>query len=121
MINHNIKGTGLSVTDELRTYVEKGLAGAEKFLAGDSTAHANVELEYSHLRDGGKYRAEFTLSSGANVYRAEEWGSTLHEAIDLASGQLAKEIRRTKKRHLALVRRGGAIIKDVIRGLRDRF
>jgi len=121
MINHNLKGTGLAITDELRTYVEKNLGGSEKFLAGDSTAHADVELEYSAVRDGGRYRAEFTVSVGSQVYRTEEWGTTLHEAIDLAGGQLAKEIRRTKKKHLALVRRGGAIIKDVIRGLRDRF
>jgi len=120
-MNYNIKGTGLPVTDELRTYVEKNLGGAEKFLAGDSTVHANVELEHSPLRDGPKYRAEFTVSAGGQVYRAEEWGSTMHEALDLAGTQLVKELRRTKSRHIALVRRGGAIIKDAIRGLRDRF
>ncbi len=121
MINYNIKGTGLSVTDELRAYVEKKLGGAEKFLVGDSTAHTDVELEHSPLRDGGKYRAEFTLSSGGTVYRAEEWGSTMHEAIDLAAERLTGELRKNKKKHLVLVRRGGAVIKDVIRGLRDRF
>ena len=121
MVNHNIKGTALAVTDELRSYVEKKLGSAEKFLAGDSTAHADVELEYSQLRDGPKYRAEFTLSAKGEVYRAEEWGTTMHEAIDLAAGQVVKELWRKKKRHLALVRRGGAVVKDVIRGFRDRF
>lgn len=121
MLNHNIKGTALAVTDELRSYVEKRLGSAEKFLAGDSTAHANVELEYSQLRDGPKYRAEFTLSAKGEVYRAEEWGTTMHEAIDLAANRLVAELRRTKKKHLALVRRGGVVIKDAIRGFRDRF
>jgi len=121
MINHNIKGTGLPITDELRTYTEKKLSGAEKFLAGDSTAHTDIELEHSPLRDGGQYRAEFTLSSESQVYRAESWGTTMHEAIDLTASQLVKELRRNKNRHIALVRRGGAIIKDVLRGFRDRF
>lgn len=121
MINYNIKGTGLAITDELRSYVEKNLGSVEKFLAGDSTAHADVELEHAPLNDNGKYRAEFTLSSGGEVYRSEEWGSIMHEAIDLAAAQLAKELRRSKKKHLALVRRGGAAIKDAIRGLRGRF
>lgn len=121
MINYNIKGTGLQITDELRSYVEKNLASAEKFLSGETTAHADVELEHAPMRDGGKYRAEFTLSARGEVYRAEAWGSTLHEAIDLAAGQLTKEIRHSKKKHITLVRRGGAMIKDAIRGLRDKF
>lgn len=121
MINYNIKGTGLPITDELRTYAEKKLATAEKFLQGDSTAHTDIELEHSQLRDGSKYRAEFTLSSGGTVYRAEEWGETLHAAIDLSIEELVKELRRNKRKHLHLVRRGGAAIKDAIRGLRDKF
>ena len=121
VINYNIKGTGLPVTDELCTYAEKKLAAAEKFLRGDSTAHADIECEYSQMRDGSKYRAEFTLSSGSTVYRAEEWGSTMHEAIDLAAEQLVKELRRNKRKHFHLIKRGGAAIKDTIRGLRDRF
>jgi ribosomal subunit interface protein len=120
-MNHNIKGTGLSVTDELRGYVEKKLAGADKFVAGDTTAHADVELEFAQVRDGGKYRAEFNLSAGGGLYRAEEWGSTMHEAIDLSIAVLENELRKTKKKHMHLVRRGGAAIKDAIRGLRDRF
>ena len=111
----------MPITDELRAYVEKKLGSAEKFLMGDSTAHANVELEYSHLRDGGKYRAEFTVSASSQVYRAEEWGITMHEAVDLAIVQLVKELRRNKRRTIHLMRRGGAVIKDAIRGLRDRF
>lgn len=120
-MNYNIKGTGLDITDELRTYVEKKLAHADTFAAGDSTAHTDVELEHAPLRDGGKYRAEFTASLGSAVYRAEEWGSSLHEAIDLASSELAHEMRRSKKKHLALMRHGAAKFKNVIRGFTDRF
>lgn len=121
MINYNIKGTGLPVTDELRAYAEKKLAAAEKFLRGDSTAHTDIELEHSQLRDGAKYRAEFTLSSGGTVYRAEKWGESLHAAIDGAIEELVKELRRSKSKHMHLVRRGGAVIKDAIRGFRSRF
>jgi ribosomal subunit interface protein len=120
-MNYNIKGTGVSVTDELRAYVEKKLAHTDKFLGGDPAARADVEFEHAPLRDGGKYRAEFMVPASGSVYRAERWGETLHEAIDLATGELVKEMRRTKKKQLHLVRRGGARIKDFVRGLRDRF
>jgi len=120
-MNHNLKGTGLQITDELRGYVEKRLTGADKFITGDSTAHADVELEFSQVRDGGKYRAEFNLSAGGALYRAEEWGSTMHEAIDISVAALINELRRTKKKHQHLVRRGASAIKDMVRGFRDRF
>lgn len=119
------------MTPELREYLEKRLVQTEKFVGEDSTAHADVEFEYNFNRDpssakategkGGKYRAEFTLSVGGVLYRAEEWGETLHEAIDVAVTELIKELRRNKRKHLRLMRRGGAIIKDAIRGFRNRF
>ena len=92
-----------------------------KFAEGDSTAHADIECEYSAVRDGGRYRAEYTVSVGGEVYRAEEWGTTLHEAIDLAGHELFRELRRAKRKRLHMVRRGALQVKDFIRGLRDRI
>ena len=120
-MNYNIKGTGISITLELREYAEKKLGSTDKFVRGNPTAHADVELEFSPLRDGGKYRAEFTVSASGALYRAESWGSTMHEAIDLAVNELVKELRRSKSKHMRLMRRGGALIKDIIRDFRDRF
>jgi putative sigma-54 modulation protein len=121
MINYNVKGTGLGVTDELRTYVEKRLTHVEKFLLGDTTAHVDVELEFAPLSDSGKYRAEFNLSTHGNVYRAESWGSALHEAIDIGTAELTKEVRKNKKRRLERVRRGAARFKEIIRNLGERI
>ena len=120
-MNHNIKGTGIAITPELRAYAEKKLSAAEKFLQERASAHADIELEYSQVRDGGKYRAEFTVSSLGKLYRAEEWGSSMHEAIDVAMVALVKELRRNKSKHLRLVRHGAKQMKDFIRGFRDRF
>ncbi len=120
-MNHNIKGSGIAITPELREYAEKKLNAAEKFLQGDTTAHADIEMEYSQVRDGGKYRAEFTLSAHGKLYRAEEWGSTMHEAIDIASAALIKDLRRAKGKHIRMVRQGAKQIKDFVRGFRDRF
>jgi putative sigma-54 modulation protein len=119
VMNYNIKGTDIPVTDELRAYVERRLAQADKFLNGDTTAHADVELLY--LADGrsGKYRAEFTLSMGAQVHRASRWGSTMHEAIDLAGGEFAQELSREKKKRQSVMRRTSLKVKEYLRGWRD--
>jgi ribosomal subunit interface protein len=114
-MNYNIKGTEVTITDELRSYVESRLAHADKFIGNDSTAHCDVELAHEAVRDGDKFRAEFTLSSRGEVYRASEWGSALHEAIDLAMAELTQELRRHKEKRLDVVRRGAAKAKDLLR------
>ena len=110
----------MPVTDELRTYVEKCLAHADKFLANDSAAHADVELEHAPVRDGDKYRAEFTVSASGELYRADAWGETLHAALDLSSGELTKELRRTKSKRIDVLRRSALKVKEYIRGWRKR-
>ena len=120
-MNHNIKGSGIAITDELREYAEKKLSAAEKFLHGDTAAHADIEMEHSQVRDGGEYRAEFTLQAHGKLYRAEEWGNTMHEAIAIAVGALVAELRRSKGKHLRLMRHGAKQIKDFVRGFRDKF
>lgn len=120
-MNYNIKGTEVTITPELRTYVEAKLSPADKFLAGDSTAHVDVELQFLAGERGKKNRAEFTATAAGESYRAQERGDTLHEAIDLAATEFTRVVRRNKKRNLALVRRSAAKVKDLIRGLRDRF
>ena len=119
-MNYNIKGTNLDITDELRSYVERQLAHADKFCGGDTTAQADVELQY--LEDGrsGKYRAEFTVECSGTLYRASDWGSAMHEAIDLAGAELLREMRQTKKNRLNVFRHSAVRVKEYLRGWRNK-
>ena len=120
MLNYNIKGTGVDVSDELRSYAEKKLQHAEKFLQNDPSARADIELEHQAVRDGDKYRAEFTVTASGEFYRAERWGESMHATIDLAVGELVNELGRNKKKRLHILRRGAARIKDYVRGWHRR-
>lgn len=120
-LGYNIKGTGLAVSDELRSYVEKRLAHVSKMLSDDSTVLDTIEIEYQTSESRPHYRAEFTIASAARTYRAEAFGASLHEAIDIATGELTNEITRGKQKRLRLVRRSASAFKDFVRGLRDRF
>jgi ribosomal subunit interface protein len=120
-MNYNIKGTGLGVTDELRSYVEKKLAAADKFASGDSSALADVELEYKESERGPKYRAEINFTARRAMRRVEARGSGMHEAIDVAVGELVDELSRDKEKRIHLVRRGAGRVKDMLRGLRNKF
>ena len=121
-MNYNIKGTGIAITPELREYVERRLAAhVDKFLARDSTALVEIELQYEAVRDGGRYGSEFTVSAGDAIYRAHEWGTTMHEAIDLAVSRLSGELARNKKKRLHVLRRGAVKVKEYLRGWRNKL
>ncbi len=119
MLNYNIKGTGLEISDELRAYAVKKLSNAEKFIHNDSSAHADIELEHETMRNGDRNRAEFTVTAAGGLHRAESWGETMHAAIDLAIAELLTELSRNKKKRLHVVRRGAQRVKDYLRGWRS--
>lgn len=119
-MNYNIKGTGLAITDELRSYVERQLAHADRFCVDDTTSHADIELQYLEEGRSGKYRAEFTLSCGGDVYRASAWGATMHEAIDVAGQELLTELRKNKDKKIHILRHTGVRVKEFLRGWRRK-
>lgn len=121
MINYNIKGTELSISSEVREYLQKRLAHIEKMLQGDQTAHVDVELQFLNGERDKKYRAEFTLQCGSIVHRAEARGDALHEAIDLGIGELMREVRSTKKKRLHIFRHKAVQVKEFLRGWRNKI
>ena len=120
-MNYNIKSTELSITDEIRGYVEKRLSTLDKFLSNVDASRADVELEFLHS-EAKQYRAGFMVRDPGlpESLRASAKGSTLHEAIDIAVGELFQELTRGKKKRLHLLRRSGQKVKEYLRGWRDK-
>ena len=118
MPNHNIKGTALDITPELREYIEKRLAHIQKFTQDDSSTHVDIELEYKEGGRSKQYRAEFTLAMRGGVRRAEAWGESMHAAVDVAIAELARELGTQKKRRLHVLRSSAAKVKEYLRGWR---
>jgi len=119
-MQYNIKGTDLDISDEIRTYVEKKLTASEKFIQ-NNPAHADVELQYIANQESKKYRAEFTLALGGSVHRVEAHGDTLHEAVDIATGELARDLSQIKKKRQHIFRRSAMRVKEYIRGFRSKI
>jgi ribosomal subunit interface protein len=117
-MNYNIKGTGLSITPEIRSYVEKRLATLDKFLEDVSSTRADIELEF--LQGEAKmYRAEIMLREpGFDIRKSDCRGHGLHEAFDLSAGELFQELTRTKKKKRQLWRRSAVKVKEFLRGWR---
>lgn len=117
-MNYAIKATNLQLTDEIRSYVEKRLSHLDK-MAKDS-ARCDVELEHSQLSEGPQYRAELMYHEpGEELRRSEASGATLHEAIDLAAGDLVRDVTQGKKKRQQVFRRTAVKVKEYLRGWRD--
>ncbi len=118
-MEHNLKGTGLTLTDEIRSYIDKKLGGLDRLLKHEQSARADVELEYLASEDK-TFRAELMLHDGM-VLRAEARGTTLHEAIDKATQELYIELTKVKKKNMRVFRHSAARVKEYLRGWRDKI
>lgn len=109
----NIKATGLTLTDEIRDYLDKCLEKVEKHLQSVDDAVVSVELERTMSHDAGEvFRGELTISGAGHSIRAESTGSTLHEAIDILENHVVGELRKVKGKKMHLFRREGLRVKN---------
>ena len=121
----NIKATSLELTTAISNYAEKKVSALEKFInKNDESAVANVEVGKStkHHHSGDIFRAEINLHIAGKDLRAVAEKDNLYSAIDEVKDEMVREITSHKARLRTLLRRGGAKIKDFIRGFyRENF
>ncbi len=112
-----IKGTGLAVTPDIRSYLDKKIAAFAKLLSGDAAARMDIEIGKTteHHQTGNIFRAEMNLHASGQYYRAVAEGEGVFAAIDGADAKLLREVRHGKHRHQSLLRRTGARVKDAMR------
>ncbi|MDE2213329.1 MAG: ribosome-associated translation inhibitor RaiA [Patescibacteria group bacterium] len=114
-MHYNLKATGITLTPEVREYLDKKLTHLDR-LATQPEMQLNIELQFSSAATGPKYRAEFNLSLGKELTRAEASGDTLHSTIDIAANELHRKLTRDKKKRLHRLRHMAVRAKRFIRG-----
>ena len=119
-MNTQIKTTGgLSLTPAIAEYIEKRVATIEKFLASDPTTIVHVEIAKTtgHHKHGDIFRAEVRISAkDRDLYVASE-KEDLYAAIDDVRDQAYRKLAETKEKQISFVRRGGARVKNMIKGI----
>lgn len=114
----NIKTSSISLTPSISDYVEKRLQSIQRFFDGDTTAMCDVELARTtaHHKAGDIFRAEIHIvAKEKNLYASSEQDD-LYKAIDIVRDEMLREVRSSKSKGISLLRRGGARVKDMIRG-----
>ena len=120
----NIKATNTELTPAISAYVEEKVLGLDKFIVAEDpeSVLANVEIGLSttHHQSGKIYRAEMNLHIGGKYIRAVSEQEDLYAAIDDMRDQVAREVTSFKKKKRDLFRKGGAAVKDFLKGFRRR-
>lgn len=117
-MNINIKATSLSLTPEISDYINKRLLIVDKFFQNDSTAHCDIEIAKTtnHHKQGEIFRAEIhIIAKDKNIYASSE-KEDLYSAIDIVKDEVLREIKNSNAKRRSLIRRGGAQIKNIIKG-----
>lgn len=115
----NFKATNLTLTPEILRYCREKLTHLEKLLAEDTSVFMEVEIGKTtrHHKHGEIFRAEMNLHLAGYRFRSESTTEDLYAAIDEAKDELATEIKRYRKRQSTLLRRGGRLVKNFLRGV----
>ena len=118
-----IKTTNLDFTPLIESYVREKIQMLEKFLkhyqrkSGELIFEVEIGKTTRHHKSGDVFRAEINFTAGDTNLRAEAVKDDLYAAIDKAKDEMRRELRRRKGRHMDLIRKGGAKIKDIAKGL----
>lgn len=118
----NIKATNTELTPAISSYVEEKVNGLDKFIVAKDpeSVLANVEIGLStkHHQSGKVFRSEINLHIGGKYIRAVSEQEDLYAAIDDMRDQIIREIKSFKEKKRDLARKGGSIIKDILKGFR---
>lgn len=122
----HFKGIGYElISPEVTERATRKLVALKKYLKRkeDATTHVFVDLsKESSAQSGDIWCATINLTAAATGkrYNASGMDSTIENALDRAVEDMAKEIRRDKKKGESLLRRGGNAVKSWMQGFESR-
>lgn len=118
-MNTRIKATSFDLTPAISQHVDKRMDKVSKLVESDPTVVCDIELGRTteHHAKGPVFRAEIHLvGAGKNLYAAKE-AEDLYSAIDEVQSEIIRELTSASKKRLSYLRRGGARVKGMVKGL----
>lgn len=121
-MNISVKATNIELTPAISQYVDEKVGSIGKFIDTNDQANARANIEVGkttkHHHSGEDiFKAELNFSFDGKHFRAVSEQGTLYAAIDDMKDEMIREIKSYKGKQRALFRRGGAAIKNLIKGL----
>ena len=93
MLQFNIRGENVDLTDAIRDYVTKRISKLEKYFEDnvEATAHVNLKVYTDKT-----FKVEVTIPLTYLTRRAEETSNDMYASIDLVTDKLERQIRKYK-------------------------
>ncbi|MEX0933822.1 MAG: ribosome-associated translation inhibitor RaiA [Candidatus Paceibacterota bacterium] len=120
------KTTQIEMTPSLEEYINKKMGLLKKHLSffAEQTHDLFLDIEIArdtnHHKHGEVFSAEINFTAGKILLRAKAKAEDLYTAIDEAKDDLERELRNYANKRKTLWRKGGARIKNLIRGFRRK-
>lgn len=118
-----VKATQIELTPAISDYVDKKVQMLDKLVdVNDTSAICDVEVgkPSRHHQSGDVFYAEFNVSIAGARFRATAEEGSLYAAIDKAKDDVVREMKRHKRKQIHMLRRGGAKLKEITRGISER-
>ena len=123
-MKHNVKVTDFSLTPAISSYLESRINHLDKFVSPDNKeatmCYVEIGKTTNHHKKGDLFVAEFTVHIGGKSFRASTKQEDLYAAIDIVTEEMTEELRTFKDRKVSAIKRGGAKLKSLIKGIYDR-
>jgi ribosomal subunit interface protein len=110
------KATNTVLEGTLQDTIERKLQTLARYMgeATDTTCAVEFEKIAAH-QHGNVHRVEVNLYCDGRLFRAEATEESFENAIDKVRSQLDTEMKKSAKRHETLVKRGGRMLKEMMR------
>lgn len=118
-MNTKIKATNITLTTDISNYVNKRLEAINKLFKNDSTAQIDIELARTtaHHKNGDVFKAEVHITAkGEDLYASAE-EDDIYKSIDMVRDDILREARSSRSKKISLIRRSGAMVKNLMKGL----
>lgn len=94
-----IKGMNLELTDAIKDYINKRIAGIEKLCSGfEPVASLEIEVgkDTEHHNKGAHFRCSMNLSIPGTVLYADNHHEDLYASIDATQEDLRRQLKENK-------------------------
>ncbi len=119
----NFKATNYEIPLDIRDFATKKLSSISKFVGTEEKSEAQIYIELGKVTEahahGRIWRAELNFDQGGRRFRSEATEESLEDAIDRSIEDLTHALRSDKTRRETLGRRGGRMLKSMLRGFRS--
>jgi putative sigma-54 modulation protein len=95
-MEHIITAKKTTVTDGIRSYIEKRFAKFDKYVEKDVKVHTKIEVK----DNGNRHKVEVTIPLGKQMLRAEANDTDMYAAIDNVEKTMVRLLKKRKEKNV---------------------